>query len=377
MNISISVSGKKYFLSSSERKMKKYIFWTAFVLSMGFFVPFFVFHFADNFSSYSDNFYVSPEKEINLTKKEEQETKIPVASISESVDRKQVSNKKSVSLLFVGDIMVGRGVENSAMKNGNGDYAFLFKNADFIKNADISFGNLEGPISDAGEDLENLYSFRFNPVISNTLKNAGFDVLSVANNHIGDWGKYAFEDNLLRLIDDGFLVVGGGVNKENAGSVKIIGKQGIRFGFLAFSDVGPNWLEAGENNSGILIAKDELVSYLVQSASQRADVLIVSFHFGKEYQKNADDRQKKLARLAIDSGAKIVVGHHPHVVQEIENYKNGIIAYSLGNFIFDQNFSDETMQGLALEIIFDGAEIISVNQNKIEINEFFQPQLAD
>ena len=100
-------------------------------------------------------------------------------------------------------------------------------------------------------------------------------------------------------------------------------------------------------------------------------------HFGEEYQGNANDRQKKLAHLAIDSGAKIVVGHHPHVVQEVEQYKNGVIAYSLGNFIFDQNFSKETMQGLALEIVLDGAEIISVKQNKIKINEFFQPQLAD
>ncbi len=355
---------------------KQIFFWTASVLLIGFFIPFFVFHLAGNFSNH-EGIRILPEKEVNSAKEEKQKRNIPLASITESVGEKQASNKNIVSLIFVGDIMVGRGVENSVIKNGNGDYAFLFKDSDFIKNADISFGNLEGPISDTGKDLENLYSFRFNPLISGALKDSGFDVLSIANNHIGDWGRGAFEDNFLRLIDDGFLVVGGGVNKENASSVKIIGKQGIRFGFLAFSDVGPNWLEAGENNSGILIAKDELVSYLVQSASQRADVLIVSFHFGKEYQKNADDRQKKLARLAIDSGAKIVVGHHPHVVQEIENYKNGIIAYSLGNFIFDQNFSDEKMQGLALEIIFDGAEIISVNQNKIEINEFFQPQLAD
>ncbi len=172
------------------------------------------------------------------------------------------------------------------------------------------------------------------------------------------------------------MVVGGGVNKESASSVRIIGKQGIKFGFLAFSDVGPNWLEAGENDSGILIVKDEFVNRLIQSALQRTDVLIVSFHFGEEYQKNANSRQKKLAHLAIDSGAKIVVGHHPHVIQEVERYKNGVIAYSLGNFIFDQNFSEETMQGLVLEIILEGTEIISVKQNKIKINEFFQPELS-
>jgi len=344
---------------------------------MGFFVPFLIFHFADNFFSSSDNFSAAPRDEINLAKTEEQKIKIPVAGIAESVDGKQVANKKSISLLFVGDIMFDRGVENSVMKNGNGDYAFLFQNADFIKDADISFGNLEGPISDAGNDLKNLYSFRFEPSAIKSLKNSGFDVLSVANNHIGDWGRDAFEDNFLRLINDGFLAVGGGINKENAGSVKIIGKQGIRFGFLAFSDVGPNWLEATEESSGILIAGENEIASLVRQTAPRVDVLIVSLHFGEEYQKIANERQKKLARLAVDSGAKIVIGHHPHVIQEVENYKNGVIVYSLGNFIFDQNFSEETMQGLALEIILDGVEITSVKQNKIKINRFFQPQLAD
>jgi len=357
--------------------MKKYIFWTIFVFSMGFFAPFLIFHLANNFSSPSGDFYVSPKKEINLAKKEEQEIKIPAASVAESVGKKQASNKNIVSLLFVGDIMFDRGVKNSVVKNGDGDYAFLFKNADFIKDADISFGNLEGPISDKGKDLRNLYSFRFEPFAIKALKNNGFDVLSVANNHIGDWGKVAFEDTISRLDAGGIITIGGGQNLKDAGKVKIIEKNGFRIGFLSFSDAGPDWLGATQDSAGILITDDENFSSLIREAAPQVDILVVSLHFGEEYQGNANDRQKKLAHLAIDSGAKIVVGHHPHVVQEVEQYKNGVIAYSLGNFIFDQNFSKETMQGLALEIVLDGAEIISVKQNKIKINEFFQPQLAD
>ena len=377
MNISTFASDKKYFSSLGEGEMKKYIFWTIFVFSMGFFVPFLIFLLANNFSSPSGDFYVSPKKEINLAKKEEQEIKIPVASVAESVGKKQASNKNIVSLLFVGDIMFDRGVKNSVVKNGDGDYAFLFKNADFIKDADISFGNLEGPISDKGKDLRNLYSFRFEPFAIKALKNNGFDVLSVANNHIGDWGKVAFEDTISRLDAGGIITIGGGQNLKDAGKVKIIEKNGFRIGFLSFSDAGPDWLGATQDSAGILITDDENFSSLIREAAPQVDILVVSLHFGEEYQGNANDRQKKLAHLAIDSGAKIVVGHHPHVVQEVEQYKNGVIAYSLGNFIFDQNFSKETMQGLALEIVLDGAEIISVKQNKIKINEFFQPQLAD
>ncbi len=357
--------------------LKSYIFWISLIFLMGFFIPFASFRLASFAYQYyfnSQSQIIVFEREKTLPEKKEPDNNNLSANIITGNNVEKPDN--NVSMIFVGDIMFDRGVLNSVMKNGDGDYAFLFKNADFIKNADISFGNLEGPVSDTGKDLKNLYSFRFEPSAIKALKNSGFDVLSVANNHIGDWGRDAFKDNLLRLINEGFLAVGGGVNKENADSVKIIGKQGIRFGFLAFSDVGPNWLEAGENESGISIVRDELITNLIRSVSQRVDVLVVSFHFGEEYQKNANDRQKKLAHLAIDSGAKIVVGHHPHVVQEVERYKDGVIAYSLGNFIFDQNFSEETMQGLALEVILKGTEIITVKQNKIKINEFLQPELS-
>ncbi len=288
-----------------------------------------------------------------------------------------ILSEKNLSLFFVGDIMFGRGVENSVLKNNNGDFSFIFKNAGFLKDADITFGNLEGPISDKGDDLKNLYSFRFEPSSAPALKDAGFDVLSVANNHVGDYGRGAFEDTLVRLANENILAIGGGMNKEDATEVKIIEKNGLKVGLLGFSDVGPNELEASRDSSGILIADEKTLPLIVRKAAAKADILAVSFHFGEEYRESANNRQKKLARLAIDSGARIVIGHHPHVVEELEYYKKGIIAYSLGNFVFDQNFSEKTMSGLALDIIIKGKEIISVKQHPIKINSFFQPELAD
>ncbi|MCK6462366.1 MAG: CapA family protein [Candidatus Pacebacteria bacterium] len=278
-------------------------------------------------------------------------------------------------LLFVGDIMLGRGVEKSVEKNG-GEFSFLFENAEFIKAADITFGNLEGPISDKGSDRRNLYSFRFKPETASALKAAGFDALSLANNHTGDWGREAFEDTVSRLTAQNIPPVGGGINEEEASSPKVIEINGLKIGFLGFSDVGPDWLAANEDSSGILIV-DNGFKEKIKEASRSVDVLITSFHFGDEYQKNPNQRQKNLARAAIDNGAKIVVGHHPHVVQGTEEYNGGFIAYSLGNFIFDQNFSEDTMRGAALEVkLSEDGEIKSAEMKNIKINQFFQPELA-
>ncbi len=364
--------------------MRRYIFWVILVFLMGFFIPFANFKLA----SFAYRYYINSQnrisfsreenKAISLASRERDISKFDSPSLAVDISNGGISGASNItSLIFVGDIMLDRGVSNSVLNNAGGDFSFLFERAEFIKDADISFGNLEGPISNKGKDLGNLYSFRFEPSVVEALKNGGFDVLSVANNHIGDWGKEAFEDTVSRLAANNIVVVGGGQNLSDAKEVKTIKNNGMKIGFLAFSDVGPNWLKATDDSAGILIANDEIFSFLIRQAASQADVLIVSLHFGEEYHKNANDRQKKLARLAIDSGAKIVVGHHAHIAQEVEYYKNGVIAYSLGNFIFDQNFSEETMQGLALEIILKDAEIISVRQNKIKINNFFQPELIN
>jgi len=283
---------------------------------------------------------------------------------------------KNITLLFVGDMMLDRGVKESVMRNAGGDFNFLFKKIkSAVQGADIAFGNLEGPVSGKGRDTGKLYSFRMPPEALDAIKGAGFDALSLANNHTGDWGRTAFENTLLRLKTSGIVPVGGGYNANDASGTKIIARKGVRFSFLGFSAVGPNWLRASKNNSGILIVDGNFAD-TIKEAAKKTDVLIVSIHFGEEYQNRSNERQRAIARTAIDNGARIVVGHHPHVTQEVEKYKGGIIAYSLGNFIFDQSFSKETMEGLMLEVeISPNGKIKSFKKRTAELNKFFQPEL--
>jgi poly-gamma-glutamate synthesis protein (capsule biosynthesis protein) len=274
---------------------------------------------------------------------------------------------------FVGDIMLGRGVQTSVDKNFKGDFTALFRNVWGLKSADIAFGNLEGPVSTGGRKMGSIYSFRFSPESLEAVADAGFDVLNIANNHIGDWGPDAFADTLDNISLNGLHYTGGGYGKADAENPAIIEKNGIKIGFLGFSDVGPAWMAAKDNAPGILLASDPDFDRIIRSASKQVDILVVSFHSGEEYKKQTD-RQVKLFHEAIDDGAKIAVGAHPHIIQDTEEYNGGLIAYSLGNFIFDQKFSKETMQGMLLEATVTKDGLKSYAKKLIKLNDAFQPQ---
>ncbi len=283
--------------------------------------------------------------------------------------------KPEVSLVFAGDIMLGRGVATSVDKNFAGDYNALFQNADYFKNADIAFANLEGPISDRGRNVGSKYSFRFVPDVKYALQNSGLDVLSVANNHAGDWTIDAFADTLMHLADVGITTIGGGANKAEAETVKILEKNGVKVGYIGFTDVGPDWLAAKETETGILLAKDKDFVDIVSRAKSQVDILVVSIHFGEEYLNNTHTkRQETLAKQAIDAGATIVAGHHPHVAEDVEYYKNGLIIYSLGNYIFDQYFSKETMRGLMAFVTVDKNKILRAEFMDNVLNTKYQPE---
>ncbi|MFW5853283.1 MAG: CapA family protein [Patescibacteria group bacterium] len=261
---------------------------------------------------------------------------------------------QEIIMYFVGDVMLDRGVRQSVMNNYDGDYDLFLQNLSYLNSADIVFGNLEGPVSDQGQNLGNLYSFRMEPVALEALARVGFNVLSVANNHMGDWGREAFEDTLDRLEALNILAVGGG-RSEDVQAVKILEIEGVKIGFLAFTDIGPWWLQPTETEAGMLWANHPDRNNIIKNGATETDILIVSFHFGQEYQERSTWRQRALSREAIEAGADLVIGHHPHVIQEAEWYQDGFIIYSLGNFIFDQYFSAETMEGLVLKVVLDSA----------------------
>lgn len=283
--------------------------------------------------------------------------------------------KPDITLGFAGDIMLARGVKTKVETNFNGDFSQLFVKLEMIKNFDIFFANLEGPVSDKGADRRNLYSFRFDPKVLPILTNAGIDIVSFANNHIGDWGRAAFDDSLTRLKENNLAFTGAGASLAEATTPTILTVRDAKICFLGASDVGPDNLAATETTSGILLAADPDFPSYIKNARASCDTLIVSVHWGVEYNPHTK-RQAEFAHTWIDAGADMIIGHHPHVAQDEEVYNGKFIIYSLGNFIFDQYFSKETMQGKMIGVTLDGEtkRLKKYDVYTISLSKNFQPQ---
>jgi len=289
--------------------------------------------------------------------------------------------KQTVNIILVGDIMLDRGVEYMIGKQGNGDFRFPFlKIADYFKKADIVFGNLEGVISDKGTKVGSIYSFRVNPEAMEALAFSNFNVLSLANNHALDYGREALKDCLNRLKEHNISYVGAGFNEQEAFSLVVKEINNTKIGFLAYIDIGPESWKAKEQTPGIAWIQNsdlEKIRKDIQEAKSKTDILIVSLHSGEEYVQELTPFQTNFVKTAIEAGADIIAGHHPHVVQKDERQGQQYIFYSLGNFIFDQGFSEETMQGKIVEIKIEDKKIKEVVQKQTKINEFFQPEIYE
>lgn len=257
-----------------------------------------------------------------------------------------------ITLLFAGDVMMDRGVRRSIEKNFAHDYGALFKNTEYVRDTDIAFLNLEGPVATGGKRVGSIYTFRMEPESLIAMKEAGFDMVSFANNHVGDYAQAAFDETMRLLEQYGMQYTGAGRNYTDATAPRIVDVRGMKIGFLSTTDVGPNWMKATTTRPGILLASDPNLSNIISEAKNAVDILVVSFHFGEEYSP-VSTRQKTLAHNAIDSGADIIVGHHAHVMQATETYNGKLIFYGLGNYIFDQYFSPHTMRGMMAKVTID------------------------
>lgn len=291
----------------------------------------------------------------------------------------ELDTENIFTLGFVGDIMLDRKIKGMIVENGNGDYSFPFKFVENkLKGYDILFGNLEGPISDKGENLGSIFSFRMDPKTADALLRAGFDILSVANNHAGDWGEEAMTDTYTWLDKVRVKYSGGGLSEIQAYTPKIVELSGLKIAYISFSEFGAGYLEATGNTPGIAIISDEKLKEVIENAEKESDLIIISFHYGDEYMAEPNQYQEEVSKAAIDYGADLVVGHHPHVPEPVVKYKNGYIAYSLGNFIFDQNLPEDGSDiGLILEAVIKDGKISEVNAVKIKFNYLFQPFVVD
>lgn len=289
-------------------------------------------------------------------------------------DQKPVAEEKPITLLFVGDMMLSRGVGNKMIKYN--DYAFPFrKTAEFLGSADLTIGNLEGPISDKGADMKSKFSFRADPKVLEGINLAGFDILDINNNHIMDWGIEAFKDTLARLSDSGISYSGAGMNYDEANSPIIKEVDGTKIAFLSYRDFPSEHVQASANWPGISTLDVDRIINEVRAIKENktADIVVIMFHWGEEYQQESNIRQQDIAHRLIDGGVDLIVGHHPHVAQEMEEYGGGHIAYSLGNFIFDQYFSKETMRGLVLRATIKAKKIEAVDLIESLMSTDYQP----
>ena len=281
---------------------------------------------------------------------------------------------KKWSLLAVGDVMLGRQIDAKIQAKGS-DFPFL-ETASTLKQADITFGNLESPFSEDGaihsDDTMNLKTTSDN---IESLKYAGFNVLNLANNHFDNGGQAGESLTMTILKDNNIGFIGAGNNFQAAHTVFIKTIGNLKIAFLGYTDRDVLSAQAIATNDrpGVAVMDSDQLINDINAAKQQADVIIISMHSGTEYALEPNARQIEFAHTAIDNGADMVIGTHPHVVQTIETYKDKPIFYSLGNFVFDQPWSEATKKGLAIKINFTDTKIDNIEEMPLTIQNLAQP----
>ncbi|MDD4238809.1 MAG: CapA family protein [Desulfotomaculaceae bacterium] len=287
------------------------------------------------------------------------------------------SRTEPACLVAVGDIMLSRGVAGEIREHGDDPRHPFLKIEKYLKSGDIVFGNLENPITPGREILMPEMTLRAELGVEIALKDAGFTVLSLANNHLPDFGSQGVLDTMDYLDSTGIGHAGAGKTEGEAFAAEFIEVKGLKLAFLAFTDPAfvPDSYLAREEHTGVAFFDQEKMRAAVHDAGEKADFVVVSMHAGTEYETGPDLAQKRFARLAVDAGADLVLGHHPHVVQKIEKYKGKYIFYSLGNFVFDQKWSRATRVGLAAKIFITPEGVEKFELLPVYINDQDQPQV--
>ena len=262
---------------------------------------------------------------------------------------------QELQLAVVGDVMLAELVGQTISQGGDpfGDVAGI------LKQADVAVANLECVVATSGIEEDKPYTFRASPEVLPVVKRH-FDVVCLANNHTGDFGHEAFLEQLALLKQRGIPYFGGGKDCGEARTPFMIEAKGMRIALLGYNDFKPRSFEAGPSWPGVAWAVDEQIVADIKAARShhKADLVIPVMHWGWEYEP-ANDRQKKLARLMIESGADLVIGGHPHVTQEVEYHQGKLIAYSLGNFVFNGFDEGPERTGWILRIKLDKQGLVA------------------
>jgi len=296
-----------------------------------------------------------------------------------------------VTLTAVGDVMLGSGVE-ALIKQCGAEYPFQHV-ATILKNSDITFANLESPLTNEhnkavwdytkildkpieidGKVFSSVYC-KATPDAVKGLTYAGFDIVSIANNHIMDYGATGLFDTIKALSECNIKFVGAGKNINDARKPVILHVKDVKVGFLAYSDV----YIASKKRPGV--APIKYIENDVEKLKDDVDIIIISIHSGMDIVDYPLPNEIQMMHSIIDSGADLILRHHPHVVQGIEHYKKGVIVYSLGNFVFDYTidplWKDLTKARESMifrcELSKDG--IVEAEIVPVVINNHFQPEI--
>lgn len=290
------------------------------------------------------------------------------------------------SLTVAGDIIIGRTVYQQEAKFG--DYTSSFtKVKDLLSGADYTIANAEWTAADGiAYPLQGM-SFASPTKSLDGLTYAGIDAVSLANNHSMNGGVLAFEQMLTSLTSRSIGYFGAGKNSAQAHAPYIADIKGIKVAFLGYTAIPGNF-EAGPTTTGNAFIKiapwypfneADIVQMEadIKTAKTKADVVIPFFHWSEEYVHTPNEQMRQVAHRAVEAGATMVVASHPHWVQGIEWYKDTLIAYSLGNFVFDQEQTLKTKQGVVLLTEFAGNRLTKASFTPIQIENYYQPHILD
>lgn len=285
--------------------------------------------------------------ELSETKKVQEAEKIPliieedelyITSESPETEPEEEAESGTAIVSFGGDVTQSDVFGEATLMR---DITYPLEDvAEIFSSADIAFLNLETSVSDRGEsEKKEGYGFRTDPKLLDVFTTAGIDIVSTANNHARDYGIEALTDTYNNVNESGLKNIGSGENSEEAYRLEIFEVNGLKIGFTALNliTIADNGWQATEDKPGIasLYPEDfERYFELIGEYDKLCDVLFVSAHWGIEYSYEPHEEQVEFAHRLCDSGADIIIGHHPHVLQPIESYKGSMIFYSTGNFLF-------------------------------------------
>jgi poly-gamma-glutamate synthesis protein (capsule biosynthesis protein) len=294
---------------------------------------------------------------------------IPTKALFPSITPDLLPVDNEITLIFTGDVIPARSVNSQMTKRNNFNYPFE-KTADFLKKADLTIINLESPLINNCPVTDEGMRFCGDKRFVEGLIFAGVDIVGLANNHIYNYGQDGLDQTveLLRLNNISSIGTGEIINREI---------KGIKFSFMAYNGVAPF------DQAIIPIDKDRIKRDL-ESVRQQSDFCVVLFHWGKEYSvypstdgQVAPFDPTEIGRWAVDNGADLVIGNHPHIVQGYEVYKGKPVFYALGNFIFDQMWSEETKLGYLLKVNLSGRQLSSFTFHPVKIENYSQPSFLE